>query len=654
MRNTHGNQLFTGGGCENRSYYMTPTKDTLEATNSVDEASAQANTKAKPDASRMRADAVSLEVPVKVHGSRVKEVVMGTTPHTEPFEEQTTTMIVFPQGGVLKMSTTVGAGQMMVVTNLKSGHDAICRVVKVRAYGQGQSYVEIEFTHRQAGYWGVYFPSDGPEAASQPPATTVASSARPISVDVKVEKTEEKASHEVSVAPPAAVKPTAPKPAAKPDSAFAQIGSQEDVQPAAASTSTRVRPSPLVEAELNRGRDTATKAPAVESPRVSVPPPSSPAPSLSLNELQGDARASSSSLSFAGAGVPGEVADEIEEAPAETLHAQVGESSAPTFGRLAATASLGSSNASAREFGSGLGTSSLSMSGHEVESSGAKKTNWLAIAASAIATVALGLGAAFFLHLPPFAAQSAKSAVPALAPAAPPVETTTESNPAAQPVNSAPVQSAPVNQPAPSSVTAAAPVVAHTSQPVQSSKSSRPSASAPAPALAVATETPKSAAKVPDMFGALNAHPTSHSHSADSGQTDAPSLDASATPENIGGLPSLSSGPAAPAAAPAAGTPAPVEHRVRVGGQIKPPRLVSTVLPEYPAMARNAGVEGDVVVDTTIDENGKVATMKVISGPVLLRQAALDALRRWKYEPSKLNGEPVQVQMTVTIKFHRQ
>jgi len=81
---------------------------------------------------------------------------------------------------------------------------------------------------------------------------------------------------------------------------------------------------------------------------------------------------------------------------------------------------------------------------------------------------------------------------------------------------------------------------------------------------------------------------------------------------------------------------------------------VSSVLPVYPAVARDTGTEGDVVIDTTIDKTGKVTSMKVVSGPPMLRQAAVDALRQWKYEPSKLNGEPVPVQLTVTIKFHRQ
>ena len=104
-------------------------------------------------------------------------------------------MIVFPQGGVVKMSTVVTVGQMLVLANLKSGHDAICRVVKVRACGLSQSYVEIEFTHPQPGYWGVRFPSDGFERAQQPAAPAVTrtpqvSPLSPVPVAAKPEKEE--------------------------------------------------------------------------------------------------------------------------------------------------------------------------------------------------------------------------------------------------------------------------------------------------------------------------------------------------------------------------------------------------------------------------------------------------------------------------------
>src|SRR5271156_57101 len=153
------------------------TKDTLEAANTTTEAAAPkigAPAKSAQGGGNMRADAVSLEIPVKVHGSKVTEVVREVTPHTEPFEEQTSTMIVFPQGGVVRMSTSVSVGQMLVVTNLKSRQDAICRVVKVRTFSNLQGYVEVEFPHPQPGYWGVYFPSDG-SARPNRPAPSVAS-----------------------------------------------------------------------------------------------------------------------------------------------------------------------------------------------------------------------------------------------------------------------------------------------------------------------------------------------------------------------------------------------------------------------------------------------------------------------------------------------
>ena len=93
------------------------------------------------------------------------------------------------------------------------------------------------------------------------------------------------------------------------------------------------------------------------------------------------------------------------------------------------------------------------------------------------------------------------------------------------------------------------------------------------------------------------------------------------------------------------------EGPVKVGGNVKAPRLINSMAPIYPPSARSSAVQGDVVVDTTIDKTGRVVKMHVVSGPVMLRESALDSLKRWKYEPSSLNGEPVEVQMQITIKF---
>jgi periplasmic protein TonB len=89
----------------------------------------------------------------------------------------------------------------------------------------------------------------------------------------------------------------------------------------------------------------------------------------------------------------------------------------------------------------------------------------------------------------------------------------------------------------------------------------------------------------------------------------------------------------------------------RVGGDLKPPRLLVQVNPEYPPLAKEARVQGVVVVDAVIDENGNVVQARVIDGPWLLTASALQAVMQWKYEPTVLNGERVSVAMHVKVTY---
>jgi protein TonB len=91
-----------------------------------------------------------------------------------------------------------------------------------------------------------------------------------------------------------------------------------------------------------------------------------------------------------------------------------------------------------------------------------------------------------------------------------------------------------------------------------------------------------------------------------------------------------------------------------VGGDVKQAKLISAVPPVYPALAKNQRVSGNVLVDALIDANGRVTTMKIVSGPTLLHQAAMDALKQWKYQPATLDGKPVPMHLTVTIQFRLQ
>jgi len=100
--------------------------------------------------------------------------------------------------------------------------------------------------------------------------------------------------------------------------------------------------------------------------------------------------------------------------------------------------------------------------------------------------------------------------------------------------------------------------------------------------------------------------------------------------------------------------PAAPAAQVPVGGEVKQARLISSVPPAYPPMAKTQHVSGGVTIDALVDANGRVTRMKVLSGPALLEQAAMDALRQWKYEPATLDGKAVPVHLTVTIQFRLQ
>ena len=154
--------------------------------------------------------------------------------------------------------------------------------------------------------------------------------------------------------------------------------------------------------------------------------------------------------------------------------------------------------------------------------------------------------------------------------------------------------------------------------------------------------------KKPELGEVHLASPTlSRPETQQADQVVAPTISAGNTNASTDGIASgLAAGNGDQPAAPK--VPAPI------GGDVKSALLVSQVAPIYPALARNQHVSGDVVIDALIDASGRVTTMKVISGPTLLHQAAKDALRQWKYQPASLDGKPVPMHLTVTLQFRMQ
>lgn len=704
------------------------TKDSIEVAGSAAEIAAPRPTaQSKPAAAaagHLRSDALSLEVPVKVHGSRVSDAPNGAAPRTEPFEEQTSTMIVFPHGCVIRMSTAVNVGQMLVVTNLKTRQDAICRTVKVRTFTNMQSYVEVEFTHKQEGYWNAQFSANAPAVAAPvlppPPASSSAPtsiSAPPASVPAPLEKqayvpatapaepviaTIQKpafvpppppppaiappvtpapvanTSHVAPLPPPTFVPPPPPPvppvvqstyvapppapPVAKQESSFVWIGTQEEVQPAASATSITKPGAPSLSP---RPAAPVRQAPPLEIPKLEIPkleipkvelpkaeiskpaasveemlfPPSSsatpfstalePAPvaPLTMSELRGDAP-------VAAAIAPGDSVRAAEPQQSGSVQEKPAESSRAVFGSLSGGASFGASRtASPEAFGSRLD----SAIGSSEDSQGpGKSTNWMLIAVCLGVLFACVAGGVLYFRSQSNGGANANSLT------RPQSTSQSQEVSAEQSALQNSAQGTPVNGPVATAIPSGAPTVTVSAGTANSSGSSAKTNSA----------VKQTVNKIASLMSGTDDHPVTAQRSDASTPGAAPSVDAAPAIESSDGNALGGIIPSSPVAAPVAPEIRP-EGPVVIGGKVAEPKLIYRALPVYPVNAKQAGVAGDVVVKTTIDQKGGVVDMHVVSGPLMLRQAALDALHRWKFEPSKLDGQPIAVQMLVTIRFSR-
>lgn len=513
-------------------------------------------------ASTRRSDAVGMEIPVAVHASRYSAASRGTAKALPSVHEETRTVIVFPQGAVVRLSATMIQGELVVLTNLQSGADVLCKVANVKAQPGIQNYVDLEFTQRAPGFWGDCFSSGAPRAektavpeasaaSGQPPAKEAA----PAPVPVRIQQVE---------APerPAVMQP---KPV----------------------------PSPLV---------SEPQPIAVAAKRDDATGPSTPVPAL-LNPP-----------------VPSVPA----AAPVAPVVESAGISSAST--QIAAAPAA----ASTREFGRGLSGSLLAetasssapravdfRSGEVSSPSSSKKMLFIGVAAVAVLALT---GGGFLLYR-----QGRSSAQASVAPEA-----------AQQVSSSSAATSVPPGDG--SMVTVSAEPV------VVSAVTENPSAAPQNPNAPKSASAPADGSRRPSIPVEKLSRPT-FKGAAEVNSMEAPVLSAEANQPVLGtglvagrdGAPALGSLPAAPSAE---------------GGRIDPPKLTSSPSAIYPAMARNGNIEGVVVVDALVDANGTVTQAQAVSGPTLLRQAAADSVRSWKYQPAKLNGQPIAVHTQVSVDFH--
>ena len=95
----------------------------------------------------------------------------------------------------------------------------------------------------------------------------------------------------------------------------------------------------------------------------------------------------------------------------------------------------------------------------------------------------------------------------------------------------------------------------------------------------------------------------------------------------------------------------PPPQRVRISQGVTKGLLIQKIEPAYPPLARAARVQGDVVLSAVIDANGQITNLQLVSGHPMLVPAAIAAVKQWRYKPYLLNGQPVEVETTITVIF---
>lgn len=653
------------------------------------------------NAAQPRVQPVALEIAVTVNGARTVE----GSDKREPFSEATQTVLVFGNGAVIRLNSNVAPGQLLFLTNEKTKKEVVCQVVKSKNYRSVSGYVELEFTEPAVGFWGMRFPTDRaattlPTSNVTPISTTparpmpAASSNQAVAPVIAPPAKPVLPPAPVAIVPPAPVSatPTVTEKTLEPATPDKENASDElrkqtarlQEQLSSMLFSEAPKPAqnvPVVDATAITERSpkilefakTAPPAPvtipvAGEAPNkpASVEfaaPARKPNPSTSFEDeeevkipawLEPLARNAATTPVPASSTPPPVVISQASPslvaftdaptAPAGDVDAQNAGDTHEFGGTAAFSPMAESSEPIAPRFNSDLFQSREDIG--EASSGGSKKGFWIGAVA---ATLLLAAGGGWW-----YLEQSKSASANTSAGVSRTVEAT-------KPANSEADEKFVASTTTPASTQAfSTPTPVAPSQPVTTEKEK--------PAVSAATNVQK----IPNVRETVKNPATANSTAGKAAEPVAEPRKNSfsklklAAPKVTGGkgaeIPSdnepgialessassgaLNSGLSSSHHAPAAPVP--------VGGEVKNVQLLSSVQPAYPQMARSQRISGDVKIDALIDESGRVTGMKVVSGPVLLHQAAMDALHQWKYRPATLDGKPVSMHLVVTIQFRLQ
>lgn len=525
----------------------------------------------------------------------------------QPIREEGRTVIVFDNGAVLRTTSILPVGQTVIVSN-PNGRDVVCRVVGGRNLPSVKGYAEVEFVEPAKDFWGIHRDADS-VAVAPPPAPPLASREPPMAPP--------------QVSPRAALPLETP---AKP--ASVSLGRGPSFEDIPGLLSAPLSPAP---------RETKAQSPRLGPERIAR---------------------EESDYSLSGAAQHTSVANwqpPETELPTEKRAIQAMKEA------LSAKTQI-SNPAPPRDF---MGKGLMAYEKPRPSSSTTIGRAPLLLGLATFVLAGVG-GVVFYMH---------RSTGPA------PIE---KSDAVMQP--SVPKSQSQLNAPqhGPVSQEESAQAQSRTqAQPVAADQAQPASSFAAVPAVVTSTETGNSrtepgnvrrqeenaaVTKQPNLSSARHpaipnlkigapSAPAKKSTNLDEGA--APITEVASSEPMGGATPAgllTSSGrtsnpPAPPLSAPES---APVPASAPAPKTLRDAKLISSTRPTYPATARQSGIQGTVTVAAYIDESGKVAGAWALNGPMLLRQAAVDAVKQWKYSPATADGKPVSSKITVGVEFRLQ
>ena len=643
-----------------------------------------------------RPQPVCLEVPVTLNG--VRAVEDGSK--REPFSESTRTVLVFANGAVIRLATPISSGQLVFLTNERTKKEIVCQVVKSKNYRNVSGYVELEFTEPAIGYWGMRFPADKLGSAAGDNSSQAISSESSAPAPFEMPRAAEPQPVPQALQLPKVTLPAPPplKPAAPPVQPSAPPQKNLSAEPVPDSPADATLgellglldeeeereenfPAPIDQGEfaanlfeLADAPENSAPAPAPKSvapappaaaPLKIVPSASQPSPASSTDETVLPLWLTPAAYS----GISTPIKPPVYAPPVKSVKAvpvapepvHVKEAAGPVADFHEPPAAPW--KAAGSEPQEPIGFTSPFAAEEQFAAQPAKKKGGSGLVIGAIAAVLIaGVAAGGWFYVNKMSGRSTEIAAATSKPLIPSASALT-SNPPAAAASSPPLDPQPQHAANTAAPLNAAPAGAAPSQSLALVNTSERLSAAPKEKLPAASKNvqPEAPATNPVESPAADA---TKKFVLPKVKLASPVISNKESARNNAAEPdeSLSNITAAPvggdvAAVAASNGVQPVAPKADLpsgGDDVKPAKLLSTVAPAYPQLARSQRISGNVVVDALIEPNGRVSATKVISGHPLLQQAAIDAVRQRKYQPATLDGKPVQMHLNVTVQFRLQ